>query len=78
MDNTAAIATPILQRPSSASNSASPILPVTTPPRATSTNLPVFATPPAQATVQTTSTTDVSVNTETKDSPVAKAILEMA
>ena len=40
--------------------------------------MPVFATPPAQATVQTTSTSDVSVNTETQDSPVAKAIIEMS
>ena len=72
------IATPILQRPSSASTSASHILPVTTPPRVTSTNTPVFATPPAQATLQTIRTTDASVNTETQDSPVAKAIIEMS
>ena len=72
LDNTAAIATPSLH-PSSASTSAAHILAVTTP-SSTSTNTPVFATQPAQATVQT-STTDAS---ETQDSPVAKAILEMS
>ena len=71
------IATPIL-RPSSASISATQILPVTTPP-STSTNTPNFMTPPSQARVKTASTctTDVSVNTETQDSQVAKTILEM-
>ena len=73
LDNTAPIATPLLQRPSSFSHPACDHTP-----RATSTNMSDFATPPAQATVQTTSTSDISVSTETQDSPEAKAILEMS
>ena len=66
--------TPILH-PTSTSTSVTHIPPMTTLPP-TCTNTPVSATPTAQATLQT-STTDASINTETQDSPVTKAILEM-
>ena len=75
MDNTTAIATPILHS-TGTTTSVTHIPPVTTLP-STCTNTPVFRTPTNQATVQI-STTDASINTETQDLPVAKAILEIS